>query len=73
MGFVTNFSGLAPLFCDQTLVVSDSLNHASLVLGIRASVGRVKVFKHNDMASLEKTVRRAIIDGQPRTHRPWKR
>ena len=73
MGFVTNFSGLAPLFCKETLVISDSLNHASLVLGVRTSVGRVKVFKHNDMASLEKTVRRAIVDGQPRTHRPWKR
>jgi serine palmitoyltransferase len=73
MGFVTNFSGLAPLFCERTLVISDSLNHASLVLGVRASVGRVKVFKHNDMSSLEKVVRRAIVDGQPRTHRPWKR
>jgi len=73
MGFVTNFSGLAPLFCKETLVISDSLNHASLVAGVRVSDGRVKVFKHNDLGSLERTVRRSIIDGQPRTHRKWKR
>jgi serine palmitoyltransferase len=73
MGFVTNFSGLAPLFDKDTLVISDSLNHASLVLGVRSSTGRTKVFKHNDMASLEKTVRAAVVDGQPRTHKRWKR
>jgi len=73
MGFVTNFSGLAPLFCKDTLVVSDSLNHASLVAGVRMSHGRVKVFKHNDMKSLERIVRQAIVEGQPRTHRAWKR
>eukprot|EP00672_Neobodo_designis_P003753 CAMPEP_0174878260 /NCGR_PEP_ID=MMETSP1114-20130205/82666_1 /TAXON_ID=312471 /ORGANISM="Neobodo designis, Strain CCAP 1951/1" /LENGTH=620 /DNA_ID=CAMNT_0016113647 /DNA_START=565 /DNA_END=2428 /DNA_ORIENTATION=- len=73
MGFATNFSGLAPLFCKDTLVISDSLNHASLVAGVRVSDGRVKVFKHNDLGSLERTVRRSIIDGQPRTHRKWKR
>jgi serine palmitoyltransferase len=73
MGFVTNFSGLAPLFCKETLVVSDSLNHASLVAGVRTSFGRVKVFKHNDMKSLDRIVRLAICEGQPRTHKPWKR
>jgi serine palmitoyltransferase len=73
MGFVTNFSGLAPLFCKETLVVSDSLNHASLVLGIRNSKGNVRVFKHNDMTGLESVVRKAIVEGQPRTHKAWKR
>lgn len=28
-------------------MVSDSLNHASLVMGLRASGAHVKVFKHN--------------------------
>jgi serine palmitoyltransferase len=32
---------------------------------------KVKVFKHNDAKDLEKVLRRAIVDGQPRTRRPW--
>ena len=73
MGFATNFSGLAPLFDKDTLIVSDSLNHASLVLGLRKSSGKIEVFKHNDMDSLERTVRRAVVEGKPRTHARWKR
>merc|ERR1711991_1022366 len=57
----------------DTLVVSDSLNHASLVLGLRKSVGKVRVFQHNDMDSLERVVRTAVVEGQPRTHKRWKR
>ena len=30
-----------------------------------------QVFRHNDPVHLEQVVRKAIIDGQPRTHRPW--
>ena len=26
-----------------------------------------------DMADLEAVLRKAIVDGQPRTHRPWKK
>ena len=73
MGFVTNFSGLPGLFDKETLVISDSLNHASLVAGVRVSDGRVKVFPHNNMRALERIIRQAIIEGQPRTHRAWAR
>jgi hypothetical protein len=31
------------------------------------------VFRHNDMAHLEKLLRFHIAEGQPRTHRPWKK
>jgi hypothetical protein len=34
---------------------------------------QVKVFRHNDMAHLEKLLRWHIAEGQPRTHRPWKK
>lgn len=33
----------------------------------------LQVFRHNDCEDLEKRLRRAIIDGHPRTHRPWKK
>ena len=73
MGFATNFGGLPALFCKDTLVFSDSLNHASLVAGVRMSGCRVKVFPHNDFRALEKMITSEIISGQPRTHRRYKR
>ncbi len=31
------------------------------------------MFGHNSAASLEAALRAAIAEGQPRTHRPWKK
>lgn len=31
------------------------------------------MFKHNDAKALEGHLRAAISDGQPRTHRPWRK
>ncbi|CAG0888071.1 unnamed protein product [Cyprideis torosa] len=55
------------------LVISDEYNHASLILGMRMSGASVKVFKHNNMKNLERVLRSAIINGYPRTRRPWKK
>ncbi|KAL8169110.1 UNVERIFIED_CONTAM: Serine palmitoyltransferase 2 [Gekko kuhli] len=55
------------------LILSDELNHASLVLGARLSGATIRIFKHNNMQSLEKLLKDAIVYGQPRTHRPWKK
>jgi serine palmitoyltransferase len=41
------------------------------VTGARTSSAPVIVFKHNDLQDLERVIRKAIIDGQPLTHRPW--
>ncbi|XP_059093561.1 serine palmitoyltransferase 2-like [Tigriopus californicus] len=73
MGFATNSLNLPCLAGKGTLVVSDERNHASLILGLRLSGATVKVFKHNNMESLERLIRRGIIEGQPRTCRPYKR
>jgi len=55
------------------LIISDQHNHASLILGCRLSGASTKVFKHNDMASLEKILRDSIAYGNPRTYRPYKK
>ena len=55
------------------MIISDSINHNSIVTGARASGAKIKTFPHDDMAAVEKIVRKAIISGQPRTHRPWKK
>jgi len=54
-------------------VISDELNHSSIRTGTRISGAVIQTFKHNDMRSLEKVLRESISQGQPRTHRPWKK
>lgn len=72
-GYGTN-ANLFMLIADKnTLVISDELNHASIRFGIRLSGACVKVFKHNNVDDLEKRIREQIAQGQPRTHRPWKK
>ncbi|KAM4542512.1 serine palmitoyltransferase 2-like [Odontesthes bonariensis] len=73
MGFATNSMNIPALAGKGCLILSDELNHASLVLGARLSGSTIRVFKHNNMQSLEKLLREAIVHGQPRTHRPWKK
>jgi len=73
MGYATNSSAVPVLAGKGCLIISDSLNHASLVHGCRSSGAKIKVFEHNDTKHLETTLRDAIIKGQPRTHRPWKK
>ncbi|XP_075879590.1 serine palmitoyltransferase 2-like [Nelusetta ayraudi] len=73
MGFATNSMNIPALVGKGCLILSDELNHASLVLGARLSGATIRVFKHNNMQSLEKQLRDAIVHGQPRTHRPWKK
>ncbi len=73
MGFATNSTTLPALVSKGCLIISDELNHASLVCGARISGASIKVFKHNDPKDLEKVLRESIIQGQPRTHRPWKK
>eukprot|EP00004_Rigifila_ramosa_P013853 TRINITY_DN30_c0_g1_i3.p1 TRINITY_DN30_c0_g1~~TRINITY_DN30_c0_g1_i3.p1 ORF type:complete len:494 (-),score=109.91 TRINITY_DN30_c0_g1_i3:10-1491(-) len=73
MGFNTNATTLPALAGPGSLLISDSLNHRSLVIGARSSHASVRVFRHDDMAHLERVIRESISEGQPRTHRPWRK
>uniref|UniRef100_H0WYC6 serine C-palmitoyltransferase n=1 Tax=Otolemur garnettii TaxID=30611 RepID=H0WYC6_OTOGA len=73
MGFATNSMNIPALVGKGCLILSDELNHASLVLGARLSGATIRIFKHNNMQSLEKLLKDAIVYGQPRTRRPWKK
>ncbi|NXR54437.1 SPTC2 palmitoyltransferase, partial [Hippolais icterina] len=73
MGFATNSMNIPALVGKGCLILSDELNHASLVLGARLSGATIRIFKHNNMQSLEKLLKDAIVHGQPRTRRPWKK
>lgn len=73
MGFATNSTNIPTIVGKGCLILSDELNHASMILGCRLSGAVIKVFKHNNVKDLEKKLRQAIVDGQPRSHRPWKK
>jgi serine palmitoyltransferase len=73
MGFATNSMNIPCLVGKGCLILSDELNHASLVLGSRLSGATIKVFKHNNPVDLENKLKKAIIEGHPVTRRPWKK
>lgn len=72
MGFATNSLNLPSLLSPGCLVVSDEKNHASIILGLRLSGATTKVYKHNNVKSLEKVLQQSIINGQ-RSGQPWKK
>ncbi|EGZ20737.1 hypothetical protein PHYSODRAFT_313276 [Phytophthora sojae] len=73
MGYATNATSIPALMGKGTLILSDALNHTSIVNGARASGATVGVFRHNDPEHLEQVLRTKIAEGQPRTHRAWKK
>ncbi|KAI8809477.1 pyridoxal phosphate-dependent transferase [Cladochytrium replicatum] len=73
MGFATNSTSIPALVGKGCLIISDELNHSSIVMGTRLAGAVVKVFKHNDPKDLDRVLRENIALGQPRTHRPWKK
>lgn len=72
-GFGVNATIFSALVGKGCLVISDELNHASIRWGARLSGASIRICDHNNMASLEKLLREVISQGQPRTHRPWRK
>ncbi|MGI6357731.1 MAG: glycine C-acetyltransferase [Bacillota bacterium] len=52
-GFMANCAVIPALVGKADTIVSDELNHASIIDGARLSRAKVKVYPHNDMAALE--------------------
>lgn len=73
VGFATNSTFIPALVGKKSLIISDELNHTSIRIGARHSGAQIRMFKHNDMSSLESVLREEISQGQPKTHRPWKK
>jgi serine palmitoyltransferase len=73
MGYGTNSTAIPALLGREALIISDSLNHTSIVNGARASPAPIRVFRHNDPRHLEEILREAIVKGQPKHHRAWKK
>ncbi len=57
--FDANGGVFEPLFGPEDAIISDQLNHASIIDGVRLTKSRRMVFRHNDMADLEEKLREA--------------
>lgn len=63
-GFTANDATLSTI-CDtipDLVAFSDSLNHASMIYGIRYSKAEKKIFRHNDVAHLEELLKACPLD-----------
>jgi glycine C-acetyltransferase len=56
-GFTANQAVLASLLTKEDVVISDELNHASIIDGIRLTKAARKIYKHVDMKSLEEALK----------------
>ncbi len=53
-GFTANAGTVSAVLGKEDLIVSDELNHASIIDGARLSKATIKVFKHKDLADCER-------------------
>jgi glycine C-acetyltransferase len=71
-GFTAN-TGVIPTITGETdLIVSDSLNHASIIDGMRLSKAPRKIYAHADVAALKAVLDEAIENGRDGTGEPYR-
>jgi len=59
--FDANGGVFEPLFNEQDAIISDELNHASIIDGVRLCKAQRKRYKHDDMTDLEEQLK-AVVD-----------
>lgn len=64
-GLTANSGTIPAVTGDHDLIVSDELNHASIIDGVRLSRASRAVFPHRDVDGLEKVLRDARANGGP--------
>jgi len=68
-GFTANSGALPALLREGDAVVSDELNHGSIIDGVRLSKAERHVYKHNDVESLETKLKELSGRGENRPKR----
>jgi glycine C-acetyltransferase len=56
-GFTANVGVLQSMLSDEDVIISDQLNHASIIDGIRLSKADRRIYQHCDMDDLEKALK----------------
>jgi glycine C-acetyltransferase len=62
-GFAANAGTVAAVLTPEDHIISDELNHASIIDGCRLSRAKIHVFPHKDVAAAKRKL--AELDGQP--------
>ena len=62
-GFAANAGTVSAILGQEDHIISDELNHASIIDGCRLSRAKIHVFPHKDVAAAERKL--AELDGQP--------
>jgi glycine C-acetyltransferase len=71
-GYAAN-TGVIPTIAGETdLIVSDSLNHASIIDGMRLSKAPRVVYPHADVSALREILREAVENGRPDGGGPYR-
>lgn len=63
-GYMANVGTISALCGKNDFIFSDELNHASIIDGIRLSRASCKVYRHNDIADLERAIVEAKQDAK---------
>ncbi len=58
-GYMANLGAITALAGKDDLILSDELNHASIIDGCRLSRAKIKIFPHKDTRALEKLLQQA--------------
>ena len=63
-GFVSNEAGISTIarLLPDCLILSDQLNHASMIEGVRRAGGHKQIWRHNDLEHLEELLKAAGKD-----------
>ncbi len=56
-GYVANLAAISAICDKDSVILSDELNHASIIDGCRLRKAKIVVYKHNDMEDLEAKAR----------------
>src|SRR5438552_16058359 len=63
-GFTANSGTVAAILSKEDVIVSDQLNHASIIDGARLSRAEIKVFPHKDAAAADKLLSETATAGR---------
>src|SRR6267142_336881 len=62
-GFAANAGTVSAILGKEDFIISDELNHASIIDGARLSRAKIKVFRHKDVAHAEELLKE--VAGEP--------
>jgi glycine C-acetyltransferase len=63
-GFAANSGTVAAVLTREDVIVSDQLNHASIIDGARLSRAEIQVFPHKDVATADRLLEESKADGR---------